>query len=296
MSVTNTFASAADDRVFRLVIACPDQVGLVAKVSNFLANYNGWITEASHHSDPSIGWFFMRNEIRASSLPFDIKGFVQAFQPIANEYGMYWRVEDSGVPKRVLLMASKESHCLADLLHRSMDGELPASIIGVCSNHEDLRRMVEWYDIPFHYIPVRKETKDADFAKLNELMDELQPDVTVLARYMQILPPELCKTFEGRVINIHHSFLPSFAGAKPYHQAYQRGVKLIGATCHYVTDLLDEGPIIDQDVIRVSHSHTIADLVRLGRDVEKAVLARGLRYHLEERVIIHENKTIVFHH
>src|SRR5690606_34385956 len=281
------------EHTYRWVMACPDRVGIVAKVSTFLATYNGWLTEASHHADTVSGWFFMRNEVKASSLPFDLDSFKIALEPIAREFGMRWHVADSQVRKRVVLMVSKESHCLADLLHRWQSNDLDANIVAVISNHEDLRRMVEWHDIPFHHVPVSKDNKAEAFAKIHELLEDYQVDVTVLARYMQILPSDLCTRYPGRIINIHHSFLPSFAGARPYHQAHLRGVKLIGATCHYVTQDLDEGPIIDQDVVRVSHSDTVEDLVRLGRDVEKNVLARGLRYHLEGRVIDHDNKTEV---
>lgn len=282
------------ERTYRLTVSCPDRTGIVAKVSNFLTTYNGWITEASYHADPQTGWFFMRNEIKASSLPFDLESFKTVFAPIADEFSMNWRVSDSEQKPRVVLMASKESHCLADILHRWHSGELNAEIVAVIANHEDLRRMVEWHDIPYHCVKIDPQNKPEGFAKVAGLVDELETDLVVLARYMQILPPELCERYAGRVINIHHSFLPSFAGAKPYHQAYNRGVKLIGATCHYVTQDLDEGPIIDQDVIRISHSDTIEDMVRLGKDAEKSVLARGLRLHLEDRVIIHENKTVVF--
>ena len=281
-------------RTFRLVIACPDRVGIVAKVSNFLATYNGWITEASHHSDNQSGWFFMRHEIRADSLPFDLAGFRQAFTPIAREFSMEWRVTDSAQKKRVVLMASRESHCLADLLHRWHSDELDCDIPCVISNHDDLRSMVEWHGIPFHHVPVHPQDKAPAFAQVASLIGDCQADAVVLARDMQILPPQLCEDFAGRVINIHHSFLPSFAGAKPYHQASLRGVKLIGATCHYVTEELDAGPIIEQDVVRVSHRDSIETMVRLGRDVEKMTLARGLRYHLEDRVLVHDNKTVVF--
>lgn len=282
------------ERTYRLVVSCPDRTGIVAKVSNFLATYNGWITEASYHADQQNGWFFMRNEIKASSIPFDLEAFKTAFEPIAKEFSMQWSIADSAQKKRVVLMASKESHCLADILHRWHSNELDAEIVAVIANHDDLRRMVEWHDIPYHHVPVTPDTKPEAFAKVEELVDQYETDLVVLARYMQILPPDLCERYSGRVINIHHSFLPSFAGAKPYHQAYNRGVKLIGATCHYVTQDLDEGPIIDQDVIRISHSDSIEDMVRLGKDAEKTVLARGLRMHLEDRVIIHENKTVVF--
>lgn len=282
------------EHTYRLVISCPDRVGIVAKVSNFLSTYNGWITEASHHSDSQAGWFFMRHEIKASSIPFGLDQFRAAFAPIAREFDMRWHIADSAVPKKVVLMCSKESHCVADLLHRWHSGELNVDIAAVISNHEDLRRMVEWHDIPYHCIPVSKENKAEAFAEIDDLFGSYQAEIIVLARYMQILPGELCDKYPGKVINIHHSFLPSFAGARPYHQAYSRGVKLIGATCHYVTQDLDEGPIIEQDVIRISHSDSIEDMVRLGKDVEKNVLARGLRAHVEDRVITHENKTVVF--
>ena len=183
---------------------------------------------------------------------------------------------------------------MADLLYRWHSNEINADIVAVISNHDDLRRMVEWHDIPYHHIPVGKDNREEAFAHIDELFEKYEVDVVVLARYMQILPAELCAKHSGKVINIHHSFLPSFAGARPYHQAYGRGVKLIGATCHYVTQDLDEGPIIEQDVIRITPSDTIENMVRLGKDVEKNVLARGLRSHIEDRVITHENKTVVF--
>ena len=282
------------ERTYTLVISCPDRVGIVAKVSNFLAMYGGWITEANHHSDLPSDWFFMRHEIRADSLPFGLDEFRTAFSPIAREFEMDWYICDSDVKKRVVLMASKESHCLADLLNRWKSGELDCDIPCVISNHEDFRELVEWHGIPYHYVPVDKDNKQPSFDRVEQIVEEANADCVVLARYMQILPPNLCDKYAGRVINIHHSFLPSFAGAKPYHQAHVRGVKLIGATCHYVTEELDAGPIIDQDVIRINHSDTIEDMVRLGKDAEKTVLARGVRLHIEDRVIIHENKTVVF--
>ena len=279
--------------VYRLVIACPDKVGIVGKVSNFIAMYGGNITEANHHLDRDAGWFFMRTEIEAGSLPFDVEQFRMVFEPIAKEFDMQWHITDSAKPKRVVLLVSHESHCLHDLLYRWKAGELDGDIVGVIGNHDVLREMAGWYNIPFFHIPIDKENKAASFAEYERQIHALNVDVIVLARYMQIMPPAICEQFLGRMINIHHSFLPSFVGAKPYHQAYTRGVKLIGATCHYVTQDLDEGPIIEQDVIRVSHKHSIEDLQRLGRDVERGVLARGLRYHLEDRVIIHGNKTVV---
>ncbi|SEI65000.1 formyltetrahydrofolate deformylase [Allopseudospirillum japonicum] len=279
---------------YTLVISCPDRTGIVAKVSNFLAMYGGWITEANHHSDLQANRFFMRHEIRADSLPFSLDEFRTAFAPIAREFEMDWYISDSEIKKRVVLMCSKESHCLVDLLYRWHSGELACDIPCVISNHEDMRSIVEWHGIPYHHVPVNKENKEEAFTQIEALVDQAQADTLVLARYMQILPPNLCQKYTGRVINIHHSFLPSFVGAKPYHQAFVRGVKLIGATCHYVTEELDAGPIIEQDIHRVNHRHTPEDLVRIGKDVEKAVLARGLRWHLQDRIICCGNKTVVF--
>lgn len=280
--------------VYRLTIACPDRVGIVAAVANYIAGMGATIVEANHHTDTVNGWFFMRHEILASSVPGGLEAFRDGFAPIAEQFDMRWQITDSTQPKRIALFVSKESHCMADLLHRWHEGDLPGDIVCVISNHDLLREQADWYGVPFHHVPVTADSKPQAFAEAFRLVEHYQVDVVVLARYMQILPPEICSAYAGRVINIHHSFLPSFAGARPYHQAYERGVKLIGATCHYVTEVLDAGPIIEQDVIRVNHSHTIDDMRRLGRDVEKTVLARGLRYHLEDRVLIHGNKTVVF--
>jgi len=281
-------------QVYRLTIACPDRVGIVAAVADYIAGIGATIVEANHHTDSVNGWFFMRHEILASSVPGGLEAFKEGFAPIAERFAMRWQLTDSAQPKRIALFVSKESHCMADLLHRWHEGDLPGEIVCVISNHELLREQADWYGVPFHHVPVTAENKPQAFAEAFRLVEQYRVDVVVLARYMQILPPEICSAYAGRVINIHHSFLPSFAGARPYHQAYERGVKLIGATCHYVTEVLDAGPIIEQDVIRVNHGHTIEDMRRLGRDVEKTVLARGLRYHLEDRVLIHGNKTVVF--
>jgi formyltetrahydrofolate deformylase len=282
------------EQVYRLTISCPDRVGIVAKVGEFVSSQGGWIVEANHYADPVSGWFFMRHCIKASSLPFGLEEFKQKFAPIAAEFEMDWQINDSAKAKKIILMASKESHCLSDLLHRVHSKELFCDIPCVISNHDDLRSMVEWHGIPFFHVPVDKENKQEHFDRVNSIIAEHKADSIVLARYMQILPAEICQQYAGQVINIHHSFLPSFAGAKPYHQAAERGVKLIGATCHYVTEELDAGPIIDQDVMRISHRDTIEDTVRLGKDVEKRVLARGVRSHVEDRVLLHGNKTIVF--
>lgn len=282
------------ERIYRLVLSCPDRVGIVAMVSNFISSHGGSISDASQHSDPGTGWFFMRVEIRANSLPFSREELHNAFSPIAQSFNMNWELHDSAQPKKVILMASRQSHCLADLLYRYHEGELDCEIPCVISNHDDLRGMVEWHGIPYFHVPVDKENKAEHFGRVSELIREHQAETVVLARYMQILPSDICEEYQHRIINIHHSFLPSFAGAKPYHQAHERGVKLIGATCHYVTEDLDAGPIIDQDVIRISHQDLPEDMVRLGRDVEKNVLARGLRWHLQDRILVQGNKTVVF--
>lgn len=281
-------------RFYTLTASCPDRVGIVARVSGFIAEHGGWMLESSYHADDMDGRYFMRIEIKADSLPFDLAELRQRFQPIAAEFAMNWQMSDSAVKKRVVLLVSKQEHCLYDLLARWQSKELDIEIPCVISNHDDLRGFVEWHGIPFHHVPVTADNKAVAYAKIARLFSEARGDTMVLARYMQILSPELCRAHPGRILNIHHSFLPSFVGAKPYHQAYQRGVKLIGATCHYVSEELDQGPIIEQDVIRIDHSDSVDDMVRYGKDIEKTVLARGLRYHLEDRVLVHGNKTVVF--
>ena len=279
---------------FRLIVSCPDRVGLVAAVSSFLANEGGLLTEANYYRDPDTNWFFMRQVIAADSLPYGPEELTARFAPLAEQYDMQWRLTDTSKPKRVVLMASTQAHCLSDLLYRWRSGEMQFDIPCVISNHDELRSYVNWHNIPYHHIPVSQSDKTAHFADVATQIAQSRADVIVLARYMQILPPALCATYPGQIINIHHSFLPAFVGAKPYHQAAERGVKLIGATCHYVTSDLDAGPIIEQDVVRISHHDSVPDLVRKGKDVEKNVLAKGLRYHLEDRVLLHGNKTIVF--
>jgi formyltetrahydrofolate deformylase len=282
------------ERRLILSLSCPDRVGIVAAVSGFIAQYQGWITEAHYHADAEQKWFFMRQEILADSLPFDLPAFADKFQTIADQFGMKWQISDTAQPKRVIILASKPEHCLYDLLARWRSGELAITIPCVMANHETHRQFVEWHGIPFLHMPVTIETKETVFRQMADLFIKYGADVVVLARYMQVLSPWLCDSFLGKIINIHHSFLPSFVGAKPYHQAYARGVKLIGATCHYVTADLDAGPIIDQDVIRIDHSDGIEDMIRYGKDIEKTVLARSLRYHIEDRVLLHGNKTVVF--
>ena len=282
------------EQTYRLIISCPDRVGIVASVGQFVSSHGGWIVESNHYADSESGWFFMRHCIKANSLPLSLEQFKKEFESIAEEFQMDWAITDSDAPKQVVLLASKESHCLVDLLYRWHSGEMKYDIPCVISNHDDLRSLVEWHGIPFFHVPVDKNNKAEHFHRVSQLIAEHRADTIVLARYMQILPGDVCEEYEGRIINIHHSFLPSFAGAKPYHQAAQRGVKLIGATCHYVTQELDAGPIIDQDVMRISHKDSVEDMVRLGKDVEKMVLSRGVRLHLEDRVLRHGNKTIVF--
>ncbi len=279
---------------YRLLFNCPDQIGLVAEVTSFISLLSGWITESSQHSEEANNWFYSRIEIKADSLPFGLKGFTEAFSPLAEKFSMNWSVVDSQEPKKIAILASKSSHCLSDLLDRWRSGDLPCEISCVIANHELLRRQVECCDLPFHYVPVDKNNKTEAFNEMQSLVDGYQAETIVLARYMQILPEDFCDRYQNQVLNIHHSFLPSFIGAKPYHQAFERGVKLIGATCHYVTSDLDEGPIIDQDIQRVNHSDQVEDLVRLGKDIEKQVLARGLRYHLEDRIMVDGHKTIIF--
>lgn len=278
---------------YRLIISCPDQVGIVASVSSFIAELGGWVLEASYHADESCGIFFMRNEIKAESLSISLDEFRARFQAIADQFSMQWQLTDSAKPKKMLILASHASHCLADILYRWNSGDLHCEIPAVISNHENLRDRVQWHGVNYHHIPMNADNKLAANEKIEQLLEEYEADFIVLARYMQIIPASLCQQYPGKIINIHHSFLPSFIGANPYQKAYERGVKLIGATCHYVTENLDEGPIIDQDVIRVNHRHNKDDMVRLGKDVETQVLSRGIRLHLEDRVIVQGNKTVI---
>lgn len=285
-----------DTTNLRLIASCPDSVGILAKVANFIADYGANITEANQYEDRRSETFFMRYSFDLPDTDSTIEAFEAAFPSVANELQMDWRITHVSKPQRVVLLVSKFDHCLAYLLHRWKVGDLKIDIPCIVSNHEILRELVEWYGIPYHYVPIPKEpeAKQAAFEGTARRIEEAKPDTIVLARYMQIFPPWLCKKYRHKIINIHHSFLPSFIGAKPYHQADQRGVKLIGATCHYVTEDLDAGPIIEQDVVRVRHSDSIEDMMRLGKDVENTVLAKGLRYHLEDRVLVHGNKTILF--
>jgi formyltetrahydrofolate deformylase len=281
---------------YRLLLSCLDQPGIVAAVSRFVADRDGNIMEANQYHDPISGMLFMRYIIESPSANMAEKAFTDAFGPITERYDMSWRLSIASQKRKVLLMVSKLDHCLTDILYRWKCGDIQLDIPCVISNHDDLRDYVEWHGIPYYLVPVPKDDagKQLAFEKTAEIIDKFVPDTIVLARYMQILPPWMCAKYPNQVINIHHSFLPSFKGAKPYHQAKERGVKLTGATCHYVTEDLDAGPIIEQDVIRISHHDSVEETVRLGKDVERSVLARGLRYHLEDRILVHENKTVIF--
>ena len=281
-------------RRYTLSISCPDRVGIVAAVTSFIAARQGWISEASQHSDSVSNLFFMRQEILADSLAVGLDEFRHEFAVLGREYHMDWTISDSAHKKKVVILVSKQEHCLYDLLARWQSRELDIDIPCVISNHETFRDLVEWHGIRFEHVPVTPENKEQAYARVMDIIDGTGCDVIVLARYMQILSREMCERYAGKIINIHHSFLPSFIGAKPYHQAHERGVKLVGATCHYVTADLDEGPIIEQDLTRVDHSDEADDLVKYGKDIEKTVLARGLRYHLEARVLRLGNKTVVF--
>ncbi len=280
-----------------LTLSCPDRTGIVARITTFLADIGGWITEAAYHSDDESGRFFTRQEIRADSVAFDAAELRTRFGSVARELAAdSWQVADSADRKTVVLLVSKEGHCLYELLSRWHSKELAADIAVVIGNHPDLAEVATLFGLPFRHIPVPADTKGkaAAFREVQQEVNAHRPDAIVLARYMQVIPPELCVAWQGRLINIHHGFLPSFRGARPYHQAYSRGVKMIGATCHYVSAELDAGPIIDQDVIRVDHADSPANLMKLGRNIEKAVLAKGLTYHLENRVLLDGLRTIVF--
>ena len=285
------------ERYYTLSASCPDRVGIIARVAGFIAEHGGWILESNYHSDGGEhgeSRYFMRCQIKADSLSFPLDEFRARFHLLAEEMQMDWKINDSAVKKRVVVMVSRQEHCLYDLLARWQSKELDVELAGVISNHDTFKGFVEWHGIPFYHVPVLADRKEAAYAEVRRVFEDLKGDTLVLARYMQIISPDLCAAYPGQIINIHHSFLPSFVGAKPYHQAFERGVKLIGATCHYVTSELDQGPIIEQDVIRIDHSDSVEDMVRYGKDIEKAVLARGLRYHLEDRVLRHGNKTVVF--
>ncbi len=278
--------------VYILTLSCPDRLGLVHAVSGFLLERSGNIEEAAQYNDQGTGLFFMRVQFACAQLSFDeLKSQLAGF---AAPFAMQWQLHAQAQPMRSVIMVSKEGHCLNDLLFRWKSGLLPLDIRAIISNHREFYQLAASYNVPFHHLPVTAATKAQVEARQLEIIQTEEAELVVLARYMQILSNDLCRSLSGRAINIHHSFLPSFKGAKPYYQAHDRGVKLIGATAHYVTADLDEGPIIEQDVARVDHSKTVDDLTALGRDTESQVLARAVKWHSEHRVLLNGHKTVIF--
>ncbi|MNS84220.1 Formyltetrahydrofolate deformylase [compost metagenome] len=277
-----------------LLVSCSDQKGLVAAVSGFLAQHDANILDFSQHTDVTEKAFFARVVFEIEGLAIARDEVAPAFTPLARRYGMTWKLVFSDQVPRMGILVSKYDHCLYDLLIRHKSGELAVEVPLVISNHPDTKPVADFFCVPYHHLPITPETKAEQEAAIIKLLDDAKVDFVVMARYMQILSPEFLSHYHHRVINIHHSFLPAFIGGRPYHQAYERGVKLIGATSHYATEDLDEGPIIDQSVVRVDHRDTVEDLVRKGRDIERLVLAKGVRLHVDHRVIVHGRRTIVF--
>jgi len=277
-----------------LLISCPDRKGLVASISDFVFRHNGNILHADEHADEGSNLFLMRVEFDPIDFDINLADFAKHFSPIAEKFAMQWRLARSNVRQKMAILVSKYDHCLVDLLYRHKSGELACDIPLVISNHPDNGPIAEFYRIPFFVVPVTKDNKNEGEQKILALLKQHDLDFMVLARYMQILSNQFVNEYPHRIINIHHSFLPAFVGAKPYHQAFTRGVKLIGATSHYVTDVLDDGPIIEQDVVRISHRDSLDDLLQKGRDLEKVVLSRAVRWHIENRVLLYGNKTVVF--
>jgi formyltetrahydrofolate deformylase len=279
----------------RLLVSCPDQPGIVSTVSKFLFSYNANIIESSQYStNPEGGTFFIRIEFECPGLKGKAKDMERRFSEIAEGFSMNWNLTHVYNVKKAAIFVSKELHCLLELLWEWQSGDLMADIALVISNHEEARDVVESLNIPFYYIPANKEIRDQVEEKQLQLLNEYEIDLIILARYMQILTPNFVAANPNKIINIHHSFLPAFVGARPYERAYGRGVKLIGATSHYVTNDLDEGPIIEQDIGRVDHRDNVDNLKKIGRSIERSVLARAVKWHLEDRIIVHQNKTIVF--
>ena len=277
-----------------LLVECPDRRGIVAAIASFILRFDGNILHADQHQAPELGLFLCRVEWDLAGFGMKIEDFAALFGPVAEQFQMHWRLALSSPPPRVAVMVSQHDHCLADLLYRWHEHEIECEIPLVISNHDNARRHADFYGIPYHVIPVAAQDREHAEGRELELLQAERIDLVVLARYMQILSPDFVKHFPQRIINIHHSFLPAFAGAKPHHQAFSRGVKLIGATAHYVTEQLDEGPIIEQDVARISHRDTVEDLIHKGRDLEKTVLSRAVRWHIENRVLVFAHKTVIF--
>ncbi|MBN47897.1 MAG: formyltetrahydrofolate deformylase [Spongiibacteraceae bacterium] len=293
MTNTSNTQQGADYGAYVLTYKCPDQLGILARVANLLYARGAFITEVAQYSDPYTRTFFSRMVFDDRSLACAIDAFIAELNELAGTLNMEYRLRPLSQKQRVLLAVSKEDHCLNVLLTKWRSGALPADIVGVISNHNDCRGLVEWYGIPYHHLPVTADTKTQQEAQITALMQQEKVDLLVLARYMQILSDELCSTLQGRAINIHHSFLPSFKGARPYHQAHSRGVKVVGATAHYVTADLDEGPILVQEVKPVSHTYTIEQLVHLGHDIEATALSNAVRLHCEDRVMLNGDKTVI---
>jgi formyltetrahydrofolate deformylase len=277
-----------------LLVVCPDQKGLVAAIAEFLLRHDANILHADQHQDREAGLFLMRVEWDLEGFTLGLHKFDDAFQPIADKFAMQWKLALASVKPRLAIFVSRYDHCLADLLYRYQSGELHCEIPLIVSNHHDTHWLAEAYRIPFQHVDVTKDNKaEAEEMQL-ALLRHHHVDFIVLARYMQVLSPDFIRHYPSRIVNIHHSFLPAFHGAKPYHRAFERGVKLIGATSHYVTETLDDGPIIEQDVARMSHRDTLDDLVQKGADLEKVVLSRAVRWHIDNRVLVYGNKTVVF--
>jgi formyltetrahydrofolate deformylase len=277
-----------------LLIDCPDRKGLVAAIADFLYAHNANILHADQHQDAELGLFFMRVEWDLADFDLAIPAFREAFAPLAAKFSMRWRLELSAHRPRVAIFVSRYDHCLADLLYRHHSGELACDIPVVISNHQEARRLAEFHGVDFQCIAVDAAGKSEAEQHQLALLEHHGVNLLVLARYMQILSPAFVARYPQAIINVHHSFLPAFAGGRPYHRAYEKGVKLIGATSHYVTEALDEGPIIEQDVIRISHRDQLDDLVQKGRDLEKAVLSRAVRWHIEHRILVYARKTVIF--
>lgn len=289
-------SDSPDLPAYILTLSCEDRVGIVAAVAGHLAKCGGFILDSQQYADLEAKRFFMRVEFRGTgdTFPQTPEELRSGFAPIAEQFELHWELAPSSSRPKLLIAVSKGSHCLNDLLHRWHTGNLPVDVVGVVSNHPDLRDLTEWHGIPYHHLPVVPEDKAEQEAKLLSVFTESGADYLVLARYMQVLSADLAERLSGRCINIHHSFLPSFKGARPYHRAHERGVKLIGATAHFVTSDLDEGPIIEQDVERVDHRATEHDLIRIGRDIEARVLAHAVRWTAERRVFLNGKRTVVF--
>jgi formyltetrahydrofolate deformylase len=277
-----------------LLFSCPDRKGLVARISQFFYEHNGNIIDLDEHVEPAEHLFFLRVAWNMKDFTVAPENLHGVFRPIAEEYKAQWFIRFSSSRRRMALFVSQYNHCLQEILWRHDRGEYDADIACIVSNHPDLKYLADRYHIPFYLFPVMPANKKMQEKHELELLKKENVDTVILARYMQVLSPEFVEQFPNRIINIHHSFLPAFAGSNPYKQAYERGVKIVGATSHYVTDDLDEGPIIEQDVIRISHKDTMEDLLRKGRDLERLVLARAIRLHLEDRVLVHGRKTVVF--